>query len=146
MPRPTKLRRTKTAVVGKLVGTAAISVAMLATVATPASADDSSYYPNSKPCQSGARYAIGWDNANNHVFGRDCKADGYGILVDAWANGNFLGDVWDHSHAGNGVWNPTSGGSEPNNSQVKLVVWQTKGGYAVGSALATFTRDYHTSS
>lgn len=149
MPKPLSIRRLMTGTPGKVTGTAVLATALLATLVTPAAADDSGYYPNPKPCQPGARFAVGWDNANDHVFGRDCESDGIGIRVVAYADDSLygngyieVGEVWDHSSDGNGTWNPPER-SAHSGDPVFLDVIGTKNGNPAGNLLVPpIFRDY----
>lgn len=120
------------------------SATLVAAFAGPAAADDN--YPHIKACQPGAAYAVGWDNSAHQVFGRDCKSDGWGILVEAWsdANGlpdNPLGYVWDRSSAGNGAWRPANGCNP--DQPVIVLVYKTKDDLATSGYVTTIgPRDY----
>src|SRR5690242_20650048 len=97
-------------VIGKIAGVMVASGAVVAGFATPASAEPW-FHPL---CQPGARYAVGWQADGDWVFGRDCKADGYGInviVIYQEDNGTWVdtGDgVSDHSSAGDGAWKSLS--------------------------------------
>lgn len=114
MSRLISARRLAASKFGRVSAVTLASTAVLVAVAAPASADDSGYWPHSKPCQPGARYAAGWASTpdGDYVFGRDCAADGWGILVEALVDSNHdgfydtvIGKVWDHSSSGDGTWN-----------------------------------------
>lgn len=138
----------KTAAAG-VAATATAAMTLLVGLSAPASADDSGYFPNSKPCKHGARYAVGWSNYGHWLFGRDCKADGWGIKVIAWykdkpevGGWGYIGEVWDHSSAGDGAWKNLAE-IGPENRKVELEIWETRYGVDV-HRVGAIIRDYHT--
>lgn len=130
-------------------GSVVASAVVLAGVLAPSAAVASHNPFEPIPCKPDARYAIGWQPDGEWLFGRDCKADGYGVVVEAdylASDGSWkdIVDVWDSSSAGDGAWRQDL--NAPENKKVRIYVWKSKNSTVYfGDPIAVIDdRGYHT--
>lgn len=128
-----------------LVASVALTAGIVG-VATPASADDDSS-AGPKPCQPGARYAVGWDNSTEKLFNRDCKSDDWGVKTKAviyLPDGDRTCTAWDHSSAGNGNWKDCSALPGPYKVTLKVYGTRPQQGGTIEEHWKDIKRDYYT--